>query len=286
MEQNSALRILENVLSTACETEANNNFGSIVLLAMQLEDQPGNIIAFYGLLSRAREEATSLKKEKIERYVKTLDDLYRFFVENNLWGGQKATFYNYIQQRGILNTLDSLADFFGIQSPRMLLNDDFLQSLKLEIDSILENVINSDLSKDIKDFLIKAIEGVLGAIRKYKIDGGEGLEQAIKILVSELVICDHTIKDEDKKEPSYFQTASFFMSFLFWIVPNPYTLYKDSSTVNNLTNLQFTQVIDRQKKIENILNNCSSMKECIEQLSSHPQKAIAGKKQPVLPAAK
>jgi hypothetical protein len=75
MGQNNSLRILERILTIATsDSKSQEKFGSVLLKSMNLDIQPENMVDFYGVLSRARDEAASIRKERIERYIKTLDE--------------------------------------------------------------------------------------------------------------------------------------------------------------------------------------------------------------------
>lgn len=282
MGQNNSLRVLERVLTNASSaSKAQEKFGLILLKSMGLDIQPQNIIEFYGLLSRARDEAASIKKENIERYVQVLDELYVFFVSNDLWNGQSNTFAANIQQKNILNTLDSLADFFGSQNPRIILEDDFLNLLKADFESILNDVSSSELSKGLKKFLTKEIEQILRGISRYKIDGGEGLEKSIKQLISNLVIGDHSIKDKDKKNHIYIGFISLSLSYLIHCTPTPWDIIGAVPDLHDFWIPQYNQIVSGKESIAKVVGSCPSIKDSIEQLSSHidekPQKLIEGK---------
>jgi hypothetical protein len=167
---------------------------------MKLSGDSQNIVDFYELLNKAKEEARSIKnKPKIDRYVNSIEKLHQIFIVNHIWGEHWQIFATYIEDRDVLNVLDSLADFFYSQNPAMFLDKDFLSELNSEFASLLGKILKSDLSKELKKFLIVHLDNILKAIRRYYIDGTEGLEKATKSLVSDLVITEHRLQDVDKK---------------------------------------------------------------------------------------
>jgi hypothetical protein len=290
MGQNNSLRILERILTIATsDSKPQEKFGSVLLKSMNLDIQPENMVDFYGVLSRARDEAANIRKKNIERYIKTLDELYRFFVETDLWNEQSAHFVNHIQQKNILNTLDSLADFFGDQNLRIVLSEDCLPLLKKEFESVLDNVINSDLSQDIKKFLIKGITQILEGLAKYDIDGGETLEQSVKKLISNLVLSDHNIKSEDRQKSGYTKPVSLILVLLIHCIPTPWDIIGAVPDIHDFWIPKYSQIMERQKEVEGIVKSCSNMKESIEKASCHlvsQQKLITGKEQKSLPPGK
>ena len=74
--------------------------------------------------------------------------------------------------------MDALADFFHAQDPLVFLEQDFLDQLKTEFQSLSDSILNSTLSNELKKFLIEKVEDILAAIRRYHIDGTEGLTKA------------------------------------------------------------------------------------------------------------
>ncbi|MHC5746610.1 MAG: hypothetical protein ACYTXT_32910 [Nostoc sp.] len=190
MLQSNTLRRLEEMLAEAVISgDRNKPSGPILLKAMKLSEQPQNIVDFYELLNKAEEEARSIRnKPNINRYLQTIEELHKVFVLNHVWNTKWEIFAAHIEGKGILNTLDALAEFFNSQNPAMFLDQDFLEKLNGEFVDLLDRIIESNLSNELKRFLIERIEDILKAIRRYHIDGTEGLKKATKSLVSDLVM--------------------------------------------------------------------------------------------------
>ncbi|OWY65924.1 hypothetical protein B7486_39215 [cyanobacterium TDX16] len=140
---------MEEILTYAITNgEPRQASGLIFLEAMGLEPQPHNIVDFYELLNKAEEEAKSIRtKLKINRYLQTIEKLHEYFITHHLWGVHWNTFAAYINEKDILNTLDSLAEFFHSENPMIFLEKDFLEKLDSEFNFLLEQVFQSDLSK-------------------------------------------------------------------------------------------------------------------------------------------
>jgi hypothetical protein len=110
----SALRRLEVTLTNAITNgDTQQAAGPILLEAMHLEPHPHNIMDFYELLNKAEEEARCIRtKPRIDRYLQTIEKLHEYFVTQHTWRVEWKTFSTYIEDKDILNTLDSLAEFF------------------------------------------------------------------------------------------------------------------------------------------------------------------------------
>jgi hypothetical protein len=213
MQQSNALRRLEVVLSEAVENgDGAQPAGSILLKAMDLSIDPNNIVNFYELLNKARQEAGKIKDvPKISRYINPLEDLSKLFVVHHLWNINWATFANPIESGNVLSVLNSLADYYHNQNPVKFLEEEYLVELSSNFQSFLNEILDSDLSKELKIFLIKRIEDILIAIRRYRIDGAEGIEIAAKLLLSDLFIAGPTLNEKDKKNPIYNRVIAFVL---------------------------------------------------------------------------
>jgi hypothetical protein len=293
MLQSSALRRLEEILTEAVANgDRNEASGPLLLKTMKLSGDSQNIVDFYELLNKAKEEARSIKnKPKIDRYVNSIEKLHQIFVVNHTWVTQWQVFATYIEDRDVLNVLDSLAEFFYSQNPAMFLDKDFLSELNSEFASLLEKILKSDLSKELKKFLIGHLDNILKAIRKYYIDGTEGLEKATKSLVSDLVITEHRLQDVDKKNPIYKHVQAWALSLLLYITPSPYDIIGAVPDIHDFWVPQYKELAEGHKKIEKIICKSPTLQKAVEKSSNtfdrQPQKSIEGGKElKALPAPK
>jgi hypothetical protein len=293
MMQSSALRRLEEILTEAVANgDRNEASGPLLLKTMKLSGDSQNIVDFYELLNKAKEEARSIKnKPKIDRYVNSIEKLHQIFVVNHTWGTHWQIFATYIEDRDVLNVLDSLAEFFYSQNPALFLDKDFLSELNSEFASLLEKILKSDLSKELKKFLIVHLDNILKAIRRYYIDGTEGLEKATKSLVSDLVITEHRLQDVDKKNPIYRHVQAWALSLLLYITPSPYDIIGAVPDIHDFWVPQYKELVEGHKKIEKIICKSPTLQKAVEKSSNtfdrQPQKSIEGSKElKALPAPK
>jgi hypothetical protein len=293
MLQSSALRRLEEILTEAVANgDRNEASGPLLLKTMKLSGDSQNIVDFYELLNKAKEEARSIKnKPKIDRYVNSIEKLHQIFIVNHIWGAHWQIFATYIEDRDVLNVLDSLADFFYSQNPAMFLDKDFLSELNSEFASLLGKILKSDLSKELKKFLIVHLDNILKAIRRYYIDGTEGLEKATKSLVSDLVITEHRLQDVDKKNPIYKHVQAWALSLLLYIAPSPYDIIGAVPDIHDFWVPQYKELAEGHKKIEKIICKSPTLQKAVEKSSNtfdrQPQRSIEGSKElKALPAPK
>lgn len=293
MQQSNALRRLELILNKAIsEGDKNQQSGPIILKAMKLNEQPQNILDFYELLNKAEEEGGKLKNlPNINRYLQTLEELRQVFIVNHVWGTLWSIFASHIENRNVLITLDALANYFHDQNPSILLEQDFLDKLNSEFESLLQEILTSDLSKALKRFLIVRLEDILQAIRRYHIDGIEGLEKATKSLVSDLVMTEHGLKQEDKKNPKYGRVKAWALSLLLYFAPSPYDIIGAVPAIDEFWVPKFEELATGYKKINQIICKEPTIQEAFEEASNtfdrQSQKSITGgKERKALPAPK
>jgi hypothetical protein len=171
--QSNALRRLDTILAKAVAYQNQQEPAGLVLLnSMQLNADPKKVVAFYELLSKAKEESLRIiNQPNIDRYISRLNILHEVFILHPVWTTEWKIFSNHIESTGVLLALDALANYFHDQDPLVLLEQDFLDQLKTEFQSLLEGILQSTLSKELKRFLTEKIEDILTAIRRYHIDG-------------------------------------------------------------------------------------------------------------------
>ena len=284
----NALRRLEELLTEAVTNGDGNELSGLILLrAMKLSEQPQNIVDFCELLSKAEEEAKSIRnKTKIDRYIQTLEELHKVFVVSHIWSTQWAIFAGQINNN-ILNTLDSLADLFDKQNPAIFLDQEFLEKLKDEFSDLLTKILESDLSRDLKIFLRERIEDILRAIRRYPIDGTEGLEKATKSFVSDLAMTEHSLQEKDKDAPIYRRVKAFVLSSIMYTAP----IIGAIPDIDGYWRPKFEELVAGHEKVEKILCESPNIQEAFEKSSKifdrQPQKIITGNREPkALPASK
>lgn len=281
MNQSSALRILEQILAEAVKSGDRTQIGITILLqTMKLSGEPKNIMVFYEILNKAKEEAKSIRnKPNLDRYIIAVDELHGVFATNHLASAKWATFASLIETKNILNTLDALSDFFHSQNPRMILEEDFLEKLNNEFMSLLNQILQSELPRELQRFLLDRIENILNAIRKYHIDGTDGLEKAIKSLVSDLVMTESTLKDEDRMNPVFNGIRAWSIGLLIWITPTPYDMIGAVPDIHDFWIPKFEQLQERVDAVKgkmSISKKAVSIQEVSSVFSEESQKIICG----------
>jgi hypothetical protein len=171
------------------------------------------------------------------------------------------------------------------------LESEFLDGLKDEFNSLLDEILRSDLSKNLKTFLIKQIEDILYAIRRYSIDGSDGLEKVTKSFVSNLVTIESHLDKKDKKNSIYRKSVSGIIVLLRFLQPNSiYDILGVVPAIDDYYRPRIEEFIKNRQEIEGRIDEKFTIAKIIErslQLSNkQPQKSLLGKDQKSLPSAK
>jgi hypothetical protein len=290
-KQTSALQRLSKILSNFMqEPMTQPSFPAITKLLEYINtaDDSPHFMDFFTLLSTAREEIGRMKdRESSRRVIEKLND---YFINKNTADAKWSDFRKFIDDGNYIFFLNSLADHYHTQNPTIFLESDFLDGLKEQFNFLLDEIINSDLSSNFKSFLAKHIEDILYAIRRYSIDGTEGLEKATKSFVSDLAMMDSRLNNKEKENPLYKKSVSAFLALsLHFLSPNIYDILGVIPAMDEYYRPKIERFIKDRQEIEASINETSAFTEIIEkslQLSNkQPQKNLPGKEQKSLPSA-
>lgn len=282
MNQSNALRRLEEILDEAVSKgSSNEHTGGVLLAVMKLKSVPRNIVDIYELFNKAEEEAKKIKNiPKIHRQIKTFDELYHFFLTNHLWGLPWSNFVPHIQNLKALDALDTLANYYHIQNPAIDLEKDFLDKLNGKFRELLDNVTESDLSNELKRFLVEKLENILKALLRYHIDGIKGLEEASKSFISELTMSENKLEVKDKNNPIYSKVTSWGLGLLLYIIPSPYDIIGAVPDIAEFWVPKFEELAAGQEKIEIIISKTPTIHDsyvkALGTFNRQPQKILEG----------
>src|SRR5437868_15229633 len=60
------------------------------------------------------------------------------------------------------------------------IDDEILHNIQTEIDNLIETILNSEISNDLRTLLLESLNLMRQSILNYRIHGAGGIEQAIK----------------------------------------------------------------------------------------------------------
>ena len=291
-KQTSALQKLADLFEKASNKGEKSEPSLTVLLEIMKSsyctDDP---VEFFGLLYKAKEEVDKINKLRPEVSRHPIKKLHDFIVENNIYKMQWTQLKSYIEDKGIVDLLISLAENYETRNPTIFLESEFLDGLKDEFNSLLDEILRSDLSRDLKTLLHDQIQDILYAIRRYSIDGSDGLQKATQSFVSNLVTIESRLDKKDKKNSIYRKSVSGIIALLRFLQPNSiYDILGVVPAMDDYYRPRIEEFIKNRQEIEESIDETSTTTKIIEkslQLSNkQPQKSLPGKVQQSLPSAK
>ena len=289
-KKTSALQRLTKILEDFMQekvTQPNLPAINKLLEHINVPDDSPHLMDFFTLLSTAREEIGRMKdRESSRRVIEKLND---YFINKRFTDVKWPDFKKFIDDGNYISSLESFADHYHTQNPTIFLESDFLDELKEQFNSLLDEIIDSDLSNNLKRFLTKQIEDILYAIRRYSIDGTEGLEKAIKSFVSDLVMVEKHIDKKDKENPIFNRCLAGVSSLLVIFRPSPYDIIGVVPAIDDYYRPRIEEFIKNWQEVEENTDETSTITEIMEkslQLSNkQPQKSLPGKEQKSLPSS-
>jgi hypothetical protein len=266
MNQSSALRQLEIILEEAMTSAQDKQTGLILMQAMQLQEKPCNLVSFFTLLHKAKEEAKRLKYPKVNRDIDALEDLQKIFSENHAWGHPWSVFSGHIKVSNILSILNNLANSYHNQTRNLFLEKDFLEDLDNDFSSLLQEILDSGLPKIFKKEIKIKIEDVLSCIRNYSIDGTEGIEKAVQSLLVQVELGDKN-SNKDICDPMLRKLKITAISFLLFLKPGFWDVAGLLPDIDSFWVPKFHELVEFRQKVELHIDEEYSLKTICKKIS-------------------
>ena len=250
------------------------------------EDKAGNLTFFYALVNEAKQEASTLKKDKIDEYINVISKFMDDLIVGDPWKGKVSSLRGNIANRNLPLIADSLAEYYYIQNPHLLPERAFLEYIQEALNDLLTEVIESDLSKELKEIFLAGIQSLLKALYRYQIDGPEEIGNLSKALVVDLTNRENKIQENDREKPAY---KKFFAWLIFlgqFFRPSIYDVIGAAPDLNDYWIPRIERIAQDYQKIEEFVDSSATIQEAFEKsqdvFSDEVQKKLLG--QPELPA--
>lgn len=266
MNQSSALRQLEIIIEEAMTSNENNQTGLILMRAMQLQEKPCNLVSFFAILHKAKEEAKRLKYPKVDRDIAALEDLQKIFSENHAWGHPWSVFSGYINVSNILSILNNLANSYHSQTKNLFLEKEFLEELDNDFSCLLQEILDSELPKTLKNEIKIKIEDILSCIHNYSINGTEGIEKAVQSLLVRVEIGDKN-SNEVIYDPILKKLKITAIGLLLFLKPSFWDVAGLLPDVDSFWTPKFHELVEFRQKIEPQIDEDTTIKNICEKLS-------------------
>jgi hypothetical protein len=270
--------------------------GNVLLDAMGLQPLPYNFILFYELLSRAKDDALSLitindgiYEEEYKESVIAIQDLQSFCITYHPFSHHWETFVKEIQSGRYISILASLARDFYNRNPKIFLEKQFLEKLSVIFSELINEVFQSELSSDLKQYLINQIEDIIRAIRRYLIDGSDTFEKVVKSSLCDLNLGESSINNTDKENSIFKKYQASMIALFILFRPTPWDLFGAIPDYVQFWRPTIEEFIEGRKKIEKIAAKSSNTIEIVREteiqkirIKNKEKNMMTGKEQKLL----
>jgi hypothetical protein len=191
-DQDSALRRLHHLLTQAIDSGALAGSASEVLESVNiLTGESMGIFDFFYILRQASVEARKITKPAgVNQYIPELDRFREYVLVNDVYNTQWRDYKHRIDSCNTMLIIDALANYYSSEYPLMSHKEDFLKCLLEELNTILQELTDSDLPAELKRVISSNLNGIVQSIYKYNIDGTDGIRSAVQSLIAELLILE------------------------------------------------------------------------------------------------
>lgn len=280
---------LATILSSAmAHGSGKNASGPILLSAMNLDNHPGNLVEFYGLLDGARIEAEKLPSESVgSDYFLTFIEFDKYFIQQHLWTKEWSSTAAHIKTSNMIALLQLMALTRSGQQSSVSLEEDFLNTLQVTVSSLFEQVSSSILSADLKTLLMGHLSEILSATRSACSEGSKNLEETSKSLLADLLLNERDLSTQDTSNLVFRRVKIFVSTFCAFFT------FKVADVVGGVPAIQqywfplyeefVSNLTESDPKVTSIQEMCE---EAAKRLSSEPQKLLEGRDVKSLPPSK
>jgi hypothetical protein len=225
MKNSNSLINLQDILNVAIKSENTSASISKVLLEAMRQtiviDSP-TIFDFYKIIAYAEHDVKCLGDS--DMYLERIRDLQNVFICRNItiepWSMVVAT----IKTSNIIDILSLLGTNIHKKNPFGYFEKGFLDSIRHQFNSISDEVRKSNLSSELKRFLLERISSIANAIDLYGISGAKALEEANKLMLFDISLKEDELTETDKKNPIFKKLIS--ASIALKIILTPASIYE------------------------------------------------------------
>jgi hypothetical protein len=205
MNQNNSAHRLCNILEKAIETGSDQQDTTLVIgRAMGIEDTSDKCFMtdFFVLISDVERSILNLQNvPKKNDYINLIREIQNLLFLHNLsrdhWPIIKAT----IESRNFTIILDACANFIARENPLNDLSKIQAKDYLSKSEDLLKDVKESDLEHDLKTYLIRHIEDICSALRRYDIGGSEYLQKVVEESLGGISLRYSVASEKDRQNP-------------------------------------------------------------------------------------
>jgi len=179
---NPAARLL-SILEEGLEYKDESNCREVwcEILSVKTGDNAtlmGRIGKVMSLSTDIVESLNNIGGVKVDRYLHWVKPIENAFIQNNL-NGQWKGFRGQINSH-VINYLSMTSDLLSHKCPEPILKENSLHSILKNSRKLIDEVRQSDLPENIKEFMIKQLHKICLAVEEHSISGSDSVSSAVE----------------------------------------------------------------------------------------------------------
>jgi hypothetical protein len=236
MKNSNSLINLQDILNVAIKSgNPSASISQVLLEAMRqsVTIESPTIFDFYKIINYAEDEVKYLGDSN--EYLEQIYNLHNVFISRNITNEQWNVVMGTIKNSNIVGILKLLGTKIYERNPFEYFEKDFLDSIRQQFDSISDEVRKSNLSSELKRFLLERISSIANAIDRYSISGARALEEANKLMLFDISFKEDTLTEEDKRNPVLKRLIATGIALQHFITPSIYDLLSLPAAIDDIS---------------------------------------------------
>jgi len=191
------------ILEKASRKESNITIKQVwtEVFAVDPTDSKGLFLCIADLIELVNEAKEQLKKFEDTNnrlYLESFTNIDKVLSITNLnsdWGAPK----NILNDTTMLG-LQHCSLALSRKQSEIRVEETKLKDLRDHVESLINKILDGDISKDLKEILLENLENIRRAIFSYEINGADGLKRAIESSVGSIIVNKVIIERDEHKE--------------------------------------------------------------------------------------
>lgn len=199
-----------------------------------------------------------------------IDDLNKFILSSNVWELRVKSLKSWINSKYVLSHLAMLSAAVSQEYTKAAFGKGMLTQIVGKLNGIKDEIINSELSVDLKRFLLKRINELIWSVENYSVSGLDGIKSASDAFIGEVIIRRQSgcINDLDKRNPLFISVCSIFATLSVIAQVNATYLEPILSTIvssTDITERYLQPETEDFERISTVIEDALSRKESFEE---------------------
>lgn len=156
--------------------------------------------SLFNMSSDAKRLIYSLDLKKSEKYIKTIDDTVEGFSKIDLQKSYLAmSDFNNHFDKNLITSLDFCAEMISNNIEENEIDDEKLKEISKEVEDLINEILNLQINRDIKNLCIYNLKNIKDAILNYKLFGSDSINVNIQTCLGSMMLNSKKVKNSSEK---------------------------------------------------------------------------------------